>query len=621
MRVSLKLKLTALMSLLVLALVVASSSIYVVTFVRQTISNVQQIGNYVRDETYARMRAVVSATRIPPYIDAKDAAEVRAYLQIRLSQDDGLRALLQSEVSNFPTIDYVAITTTNGFVLAHNAPSLIGQTLAPATPFSYLVHAGLVRQLRLIYGPPQVYQVVLPLEIDQKPFCSVKIGVSTALLAGQALTPHLKAALEIAALVIILGTLTAGILSFRLLRPLETISQSVDRLARGEFSEPVRLKREDEWGVLSSKLNLLGEQMRGEKAAYVQLRENTDRLFANLVDGLMLFDAENRLALATASASRFLGVPTEGLAHKPASEIFAGAGPLNGLLRRAFQDRRPLAAVQVEMPDNPETPRVAVTAHFVNQESHPVAALVTLRDASTRAQLQDHIGSAAKLAAVGRLTSGVAHEVKNPLNAMILQVEILRSKLAGHGDAVKPQLEVLSAEIRRLDRVVKTFLDFTRPLEINRNAVNVRELISEVFALAEPQARRNNVRLIYDQNGFVPELHADRDLFKQALLNLVLNGCQAMPHGGELRVHPHADNEGMELEITDQGTGIPEEARNKIFSLFYTTKPGGTGIGLAMAFRIIQLHEGSIHFLTEMNRGTTFRISLPLAQHELAVRS
>lgn len=621
MRVSLKLKLTALMSLLVLALVVAASSIYVATFVRQTISNVQQIGNYVRDETYSRMRAVVSATRIPPYINAKDAAEVRAYLQIRLSQDNGLRALLQSEVSNFPTIDYVAITTTHGFVLAHNAPSLIGQTLAPATPFSYLVHAGLARQLRLIYGPPQVYQVVLPLEIDQKPFCSVRIGVSTALLAGQALTPHLKAALEIAALVIILGTLTAGILSFRLLRPLETISQSVDRLARGEFSEPVKIKREDEWGVLSSKLNLLGEQMRGEKAAYLQLRENTDRLFANLVDGLMLFDAEDRLALATPAAARFLGVPTDGLAYRPASEIFTGPGPLNRLLARAFQGRRPLAGVQVELPENSETPRVAVTAHFVNQQTHPVAALITLRDASTRAQLQDHIGVAAKLAAVGRLTSGVAHEVKNPLNAMILQVEILRSKLAGHGDAVKPQLEVLSAEIRRLDRVVKTFLDFTRPLEINRNAVNVRELISEVFALAEPQARCNNVRLIYDQNGFVPELHADRDLFKQALLNLVLNGCQAMPHGGELRVHPRADSEGMELEITDQGTGIPEEARNKIFSLFYTTKPGGSGIGLAMAFRIIQLHEGSIQFLTETNRGTTFRIFLPLAPRELAARS
>jgi signal transduction histidine kinase/HAMP domain-containing protein len=611
--VSLKVKLTALISLLVLVLVLAASGVYVFTFVRQTISNVQQISNYVRDETYARMRVVLGETRIPPYIDLRDDSEVRAYLQVRLSQDAGLRSLLQSEVSNFPTIDYVAVTTTKGVVLAHNFPSQIGQTLAPATPLSQLVDAGLIHQLQLIYGPPQVYQVVLPLEIDQKPFCSVQIGVSTALLAGQELTPRLTYGLEMAALVIILGTLTAGILSFRLLRPLATISQSVDRLARGEFSEPVKLKREDEWGALSSKLNLLGEQMRGEKAAYLALRENLDQLFANLVDGLMLFDHEDRLVLATASVSRFLEIQSDRLVHKPAAEVFAGAGPLNQLLNRAFNERLSLVGQPVELPDNPETPRVAVTTHFVSDQGRQVASLVTLRDAGTRDQLQDQIGITTKLAALGRLTSGVAHEVKNPLNAMILQVEILKSRLKDQGGAVKPQLEILSAEIRRLDRVVKTFLDFTRPLEINRSEVLLNDLVNEVFALADPQARRNNVRLVLEQNGSLPALSADRDLLKQALLNLVLNGCQAMPHGGELRVQPRARPGNLDLDIVDQGVGIPEEAQQKIFTLFYTTKPGGSGIGLAMAYRIIQLHEGSIYFLSEVNRGTTFHISLPAA--------
>lgn len=608
---SLKVKLTALISLLVLVLVFAASSVYVFSFVHQVIGNVQQIGNYVRDETYSRMRAVVSATRIPPYIDAKDGAEVRAYLQVRLGQDEGLRSLLQSEVSNFPTIDYVAVTTMKGVIVAHNAANLIGQTLPAATPLRHLVQAGLIRQLQLIYGPPQVFQVVLPLQIGHKPFCRVVIGVSTALLAEQELTPHLRPGLEMAALVIILGTLTAGLLSFRLLRPLATISQSVDRLARGEFTAPLPLKREDEWGALSSKLNLLGEQMRGEKAAYLALRENLDQLFQNLVDGLMLFDQEDRLVLATASVSRFLGVAAEGLVHKPAFEVFAGSGPLNRLLLRAFRERRPLLGQPVELPENPETPRVAVTAHFVSNHGRQVASLVTLRDAGTRDQLHDQIGITTKLAALGRLTSGVAHEVKNPLNAMILQVEILKSKLQDQGDDVKPQLRILSEEIRRLDRVVKTFLDFTRPLEINRSQIQVPELVREVFILAEPQARLSNVRLIIEENGSLPPLSADRDLLKQALLNMVLNGCQAMPEGGELRVRPRSRSGSMDLDIIDQGAGIPEGDRQKIFSLFYTTKPGGSGIGLAMAYRIIQLHEGSIHFQSQVHHGTTFRISIP----------
>jgi signal transduction histidine kinase len=106
-------------------------------------------------------------------------------------------------------------------------------------------------------------------------------------------------------------------------------------------------------------------------------------------------------------------------------------------------------------------------------------------------------------------------------------------------------------------------------------------------------------------------VRVDRDLIKQALLNLVLNGCQAMPQGGELTVTPRVLSHAVELEIRDSGVGIPSDAQKKIFSLFYTTKPGGTGVGLAMAFRVVQLLNGTIEFTSEVNRGTTFRVTLP----------
>jgi len=136
-------------------------------------------------------------------------------------------------------------------------------------------------------------------------------------------------------------------------------------------------------------------------------------------------------------------------------------------------------------------------------------------------------------------------------------------------------------------------------------------LMSEVFSLAEPQAQQNKVRLVLSPNGALPKVPIDHDLMKQALLNIVLNGCQAMPAGGELRVTPRATPSEVALEIADQGVGISPEARNRVFSLYYTTKPGGTGVGLAMAFRIIQLHNGRIDFTSEVNRGTMFRIALP----------
>ena len=610
MRVSLKIKLTALISLLVLLVVLATSALYLINSVRQTLEGIQQVGAYIRDETYSRARAVVAATRIPSYIDTSDFSEMRTFIQVRLSQDAGLRSLMQSAVAYSPVIDYVALTNTRGMVLAHDDPTLIGGRIAPVPPLSQLLDAPLNRQLRLIYGAPQVYEVVLPLEMQHRRFCDVRVGVSTVFLGAQ-VTPQLKESLMLAALVIILATLTAGLLSFRVLRPLKAISQSVDRMARGEFTKPVKVRREDEWGILSSKLNLLGEQMRGEKAAYLALQENLDQILANLADGLLLFDGDDRLMLATPSVSRFLGLPAEQLMRSRAAKVFSGEDPLNKSLREAFQDRRSLAGVTLDLPGNLATPHVSITTHFIRENGHQVASLVTLRDAGTRAQLEDQIGLTTKLAAVGRLTSGVAHEVKNPLNAMILQVEILKSKLNGQDEAVKPQLDILAQEIQRLDRVVKTFLDFARPIEIRRTQTDVTSLVREVFTLAAPQAEKCNVKLILESNGVLSCLPVDPDLIKQALLNLVLNGCQAMPQGGELHVKPRAGPKMVELEIVDQGIGIPEEARDRIFSLYYTTKPGGSGIGLAMAYRIIQLHDGIIHFSSEINRGTTFRVSLP----------
>ena len=609
MRISLKVKLTALISLLVLLVVLATSTVYMANFVREALDQVQQKAVYILDETYTRARVVVAKTQLPSNLDSSNHDVVRQFVYSRLTQDDGLRSLMESAAAYSTVIDYVAITNEKQVVLTHNDPSEIGQQLSPGLPLIGLLRAGLYQQLRALYGPPAVYEVVLPLEMGNRPFGTVRVGISTVFLRAQ-VDPHLRGALELSLIVILLATASAALLSFRVLKPLASISGELDRLARGEFSKPVEIRRADEWGILSSKLNLLGEQIRGEKAAYIALKDNLDQLFGKLAEGWLLFDPQDRLVLATPAVIRFLGRKPADLARQTAAEIFAGEGSLDVLVRQSFEKHIPVPAQTIDLADA-ETPRVAVAVEFVEEQGQPVVSLVTLRDADTHAQLKDQIDVTTKLAALGRLTSGVAHEVKNPLNAMILQVEILKTKLQARDQEVKPQLDVLTSEIRRLDRVVKTFLDFTRPLELRRVETDLAELMMEVFTLAEPQARKSNVRLILDSNGAIPRLNLDCDLMKQALLNLVLNGCQAMPSGGELRVKPHRGHHWVELEIADQGVGIPPEAHPKIFSLYYTTKPGGSGVGLAMTYRIIQLHQGDITFLSEPNRGTTFRITLP----------
>jgi signal transduction histidine kinase len=609
MRLSLKAKLTALIALLVLLVVVVTSTVYISNLTRQALLQVQTKGEYVASEVSHQAGTALAGSHMPEGVNPQDFQALRSFVQTRLASDPGLAALMESAVGYSPVVDYVAITDTNLAVLVHSNPEEVGHYLTPAPRYAQLVGAGTVRQLQAVFGPPRVYEVILPLAIGPKPLGDVRVGVSTVLLREE-IWPNLRAALLLSLLVIVFATISATVVSFRVLRPLEKISQSVDLLARGEFSGPVTLQRRDEWGILSSKLHLLGEQMRGEKAAFVRLQENLGHIFSNLSDGLLLFDQQDRLVLATPAAERFLGASVNTPAHRPALEVFSQQTPVHQLLRQAFQTRQSLLWKTLELPGEPST-RVAVNAQFVGAGAERMGCLITLRDTGSRAEIRDQIDSTTKLAAIGRLMSGVAHEVKNPLNAMVLQLEVLKARLGEDGDKVQPQVDVLAEEIRRLDRVVKTFLDFTRPVEIHPIDAEIAPLVREVFALAEPQARKNNVQLILAGDGATPQVRVDRDLIKQALLNLVLNGCQAMPQGGELKITPRATPNAVELEIRDTGVGIPPDAQKRIFSLFYTTKPGGTGVGLAMAFRVVQLHNGTIDFSSEVNCGTTFRVTLP----------
>ncbi len=608
MRVSLKAKLTALISALVLVVVLAISGLFCLELVEHMLDDVASHAQYLTHQIYDQAREAIAQGFMPATTDLNDPVQLRDFAQNVFQKNSGLLSSVQSANTFSQSFEYVTITDASGYIVLHNDPGQVGHELPPGTPFDVLGTAGLYRQLRILYGAPQIYEVDFPLKFGVLPL-DVRVGISTAFL-GAALKPLLKRALLTSLIAIVLATFSAGVLSFLVLRPLRSISMNVDRLARGELPGPVPVSSSDEWGVLSSKLNLLGERIRGEKAAFVALKDNLDHLLANLADGLMLFDQQDRLILATPAVTRFLGKTTSEILHKTPGEIFSGNDGLGKLVHDAFARRHALNGQTVEAPPGSDAGRLAANLVFVEEEGTPVACLLTLRDPDSRAELETQINTAAKLAAIGRLTAGVAHEVRNPLNAMVLQIEVLKAKLGDRAEQVKPNLDVLHSEVRRLDRVVRTFLDFARPVELHPVETGVEDLIEEVLRAAQPEANKYHVALVHERNGALT-VRVDRDLIKQVLLNLVLNGCQAMPNGGELRVSSRALSKQVEIKVADNGVGISPEARSKIFSLYYTTKPAGTGVGLAMSYRIVQLHDGSIDFASEVNHGTTFRVTLP----------
>ncbi len=228
-------------------------------------------------------------------------------------------------------------------------------------------------------------------------------------------------------------------------------------------------------------------------------------------------------------------------------------------------------------------------------------------------RMATQIDVSARLAAISRLAGGAAHEIKNPLNAISLRLDLLREKIAAQGieeDALETEIAILSREVLRLDRVVKTFLDFSKPVEVHLKDLDLADVVGHAAALLGPQARQRQVELVLDTHP--AKMRGDPDLLIQMVLNLVTNAIEAMKQtGGSVTLRVGDAGQGPVMEVADTGPGIDPKLADKIFNLYYTTKPGGSGIGLAMAYRAVQLHNGSIGYTSEPGRGTTFRIQFP----------
>jgi PAS domain S-box-containing protein len=343
------------------------------------------------------------------------------------------------------------------------------------------------------------------------------------------------------------------------------------------------------------------------------MRENMNSVMAGLEDGLILFTRDARAVMVSPAAEKFLGAPASHFLGRRVTDIFPPEHPLYEALRLVGDELHEVASeTDVETLEGKK--RVGVTVQEIQGEGENMGALVTLRDLDSLESINTQLQVSERLAAVGRITAGVAHEVKNPLNSMRLWLENLKESLPADTDGAAQQaVNVLDAEIDRLDAVVKRFLDFSRPMEVRLEPTQLADLLKEVLEVARPELELTNVQVAQLIPIGIPEVFVDRALLKQAILNLVLNAVEAMPNGGLLQLTLSRRGEMAEITVGDTGKGILPEHRQKVFQLFFTTRPGGSGIGLASTFRIVQLHNGSIDFTSEVGQGTTFRIELPLA--------
>lgn len=238
----------------------------------------------------------------------------------------------------------------------------------------------------------------------------------------------------------------------------------------------------------------------------------------------------------------------------------------------------------------------------------------------TYAELQsstDQLRRADRLSALGQLSAGLAHEIRNPLGALKGAVQILeREELPV--ETRREFAQMAGSEVGRLETLLTNFLDFARPNSPRRTSIEPNQLLESVARLAAETAKMAKVTIRIDA-GATGTIAIDADQIRQVLLNLVLNAIQAMPHGGEIVLRSRSTNGSVLLEVVDQGCGIPQADLERIFDPFFTTRADGTGLGLSIAHQIVSRHSGKISVRNNADRGTTFALSLPVesaTEHE-----
>jgi PAS domain S-box-containing protein len=616
MQLRLRTKLTLVMTGLVLLVVAVLSGVFFQQLLGQVLRETNKRTVDLATDSFEQVkRALSDASDHGQRPESNSAKDIHDYVRYALQASEGLQAQLKSAIGA-PAIYEVSIIDPDGMVLISSDKSQEGKFHLRRAPVSELIQRGFLHQITVLRGAPRIYEYSLPFKAGGQAF-EIRVAMSTGLLLNE-ISPSLRTSGTIVLVALVISTLLAAVVSRATLAPLRDIAAQLDRISAGQYDIPSPETKGfagsgDELGLVSRKITQVGQQLRGVHEIFSTMRENMNSVMAGLEDGLLLFTRDARAVMISPAAEKFLGAPAGQFLGRRVSEIFPPGHPLHEALRVESDELREVAAeTDLETSEGPK--RVGVSVQAIQEDGERIGALVTLRDLDSIESINTQLQVSERLAALGRITAGVAHEVKNPLNSMRLWLENLKESLPPERDGASQQaVQVLDKEIDRLDAVVKRFLDFTRPMEIQLEATQLAQLLKEVLEIAQPQLQKSNIQLAQLLPIDVPEVYVDRALLKQAVLNLVLNAAEAMPNGGQMHLVLSRRGEMAEITVGDTGKGIAPENRQKIFQLFFTTRPGGSGIGLASTFRIVQLHNGSIDFTSEVGRGTTFRIELPLA--------
>jgi signal transduction histidine kinase len=376
----------------------------------------------------------------------------------------------------------------------------------------------------------------------------------------------------------------------------------------------VDLPRDDEFAELGQFFNAVSARLSADRA-----QTSPQPMFNNgdgqhTEDAVAVFDTQGVLLFANEAMRESL--PRD-LTAQRVDDLWPTSHPFRVAVDDALTSKQPRDPATVSMP-SPDSGERLVLAHPLEAPGgRKIGIVLIARNLDYLTQVRTTLSYSRKLAALSRLSAGIAHEVKNPLNATVIHLELLKQQLASPSSepaAVNDHVSIIAAQMRRLDEVVQGFLRFIRPEDLKLEVTSVGALVEGIQPIVSAEAERNGVQLVIEIPADLPDIRVDRGMMDQALLNIAINACQAMPNGGRLRLAGTvASGRRVAIICEDTGHGIAPENLDKIFNLYFTTKEDGSGIGLSMVYRTVQLHDGELEVQSTLGRGATFRVLLPQA--------
>ncbi|EPR2713734.1 TPA: two-component system sensor histidine kinase AtoS [Escherichia coli] len=409
----------------------------------------------------------------------------------------------------------------------------------------------------------------------------------------------------------IIIVLTAGLLislllivlfSRRLSANIDIITDGLSTLAQ---NIPTRLPQlPGEMGQISQSVNNLAQALR-------ETRTLNDLIIENAADGVIAIDRQGDVTTMNPAAEVITGYQRHELVGQPYSMLFDNTqfySPVLDTLEHGTEH----VALEISFPGRDRTIELSVTTSRIhNTHGEMIGALVIFSDLTARKETQRRMAQAERLATLGELMAGVAHEVRNPLTAIRGYVQILRQQTS---DPIHQEyLSVVLKEIDSINKVIQQLLEFSRPRHSQWQQVSLNALVEETLVLVQTAGVQARVDFISELDNELSPINADRELLKQVLLNILINAVQAISARGKIRIQTWQYSDSQQaISIEDNGCGIDLSLQKKIFDPFFTTKASGTGLGLALSQRIINAHQGDIRVASLPGYGATFTLILPI---------